>query len=127
MRAQVGIIQSALIWVGAFSVGLLLQGPVASAVDKTCNGNFQNCVGTSSKDVLTGGDLPQQFYGQGNDDTIRANGGTDYADGSTGDDTIKGGNATDLLEGAGGNDIVEGEGAGDIYGSPGSYEPALFR
>lgn len=59
--------------------------------------NFENVIGTSSDDIITGNNDGNIFYG---------NDGTDTIDGGSGDDFLFGGAGSDEIFGGAGNDII---------------------
>ena len=100
---------------------------------------FENVVGSSHKDVLSGSDAANRLWGLDGDDTLsgedgddqlaggaghdilHGNAGRDDVSGGAGDDDIYGGDGNDMLDGGEGNDLLYGLGGDDMLdGGPGS-------
>ena len=96
-------------------------GPGTYADDDTfpTGGNFENLIGSSRDDDLTGDGEPNVIDGGSGNDRIRSSGGAD---------TLKGGSGTDVIDGSGDGDKVEGGPGSDRLSGSGadflSYEGA---
>ena len=73
--------------------------------------NFENVIGSSGADKLTGNDDPNTLEGGDGNDEIAGGGGNDILEGGDGNDEIAGGGGSDILEGGEGTDTLGG-GAG---------------
>jgi len=82
---------------------------------------FENILGSSYNDTLTGDDGYNYIEGRDGDDILDGGRGGDHLVGSAGDDTLWGGNARDLLDGGDGNDYLLGQQGNDrILGGNGN-------
>ena len=74
--------------------------------------NFENALGGSGNDQITGNAANNVLSGNGGDDTITGNGGNDVLIGGIGNDTLKGISGRNILIGGTGADLLLG-GTGD--------------
>jgi Ca2+-binding RTX toxin-like protein len=70
--------------------------------------------GSQANDTMTGGALPDVFFGNGGDDSITGGDGNDTIDGGAGDDNINGGDDDDSIIGGTGSDSLNGGDDDDI-------------
>ena len=99
-------------------VTVTLNGTVAGPgtyADGDTNSNFENLIGSSRDDDLTGDGEANVIDGAGGNDTI-AGGGS-----STGMDTLKGGSGNDVITGGGTSKVEGGSGNDRLIGSPGDF------
>jgi Ca2+-binding RTX toxin-like protein len=109
-------------WLGANGNGTT----TAAGIGTDTYSNFENMIGGSAGDLLTGNSLANvidgragndRLYGGGGADTL--NGGlpnsldVDLIDGGAGDDTVNGGGGADILRGGLGADTINGGEGGD--------------
>jgi len=87
--------------------------------------DFENIIGGSGNDALTGNNLANQLSGGGGEDSLAGGIGNDSLYGGDGGDTLDGGAGNDVMAGGGGNDyffvdskkdvIVEKKGEGEDF------------
>lgn len=70
--------------------------------------NFQEVVGSSFRDIITGDDNDNSLFGMGGDDIIEGGGGADRLEGGDGRDWLLGQNGDDTLVGGSGSDTLDG-------------------
>jgi Ca2+-binding RTX toxin-like protein len=92
------------------NTGLATSGGVGT---DTIN-NFENIVGSSFNDNLTGNANENSIFGGNGNDTIDGQGGNDVLLGQIGNDSIQGGTGEDLIEGGDGADTLSGGGDNDL-------------
>ncbi len=85
--------------------------------------NFENAIGGSANDSITGNSSVNVLTGNGGNDTLIGNDNDDWLYGGDGNDLLKGGNGNDrlngnnqddVLQGGIGDDIVDGEAGNDL-------------
>jgi Ca2+-binding RTX toxin-like protein len=77
--------------------------------------------GYHGADTMIGGALPDQFWGEDDNDTLSGNGGNDILLGGNGIDTLNGGLGSDALNGGADRDtLAGGAGVDAVTGGPGS-------
>lgn len=76
--------------------------------------NFENVIGSSYDDSLSGNALDNRIDGGDGDDTISASTGNDVVLGGDGNDSVRGGGGNDVISGGEGDDVLQGEGNNDI-------------
>jgi len=74
----------------------------------------EGVTGSSSGDVIVGGNGNDRIYALDGSDTVSAGGGYDLVNGGAGNDTIYAGDACDILIGGAGDDILYGEADNDM-------------
>lgn len=74
---------------------------------------FENLVGTTGNDSLTGTNDDNMLAGGRGQDTLIANAGDDEVLGGNGVDALFGRNGNDMLDGGNGNDVLSGENGND--------------
>jgi Ca2+-binding RTX toxin-like protein len=80
--------------------------------------NFENIVGSSGNDVITGSDAPNTIGGANGNDEIHGADGNDTLDGGSGDDSLYGERNNDRLLGGTGTNHLEGGSHDDTYFYP---------
>ena len=85
-------------------------GPGTYAEGDT-NSNFENLIGSSRDDELTGDGEANIIDGGAGNDTIAGGGGADTLKGGSGSDVISGGSDGDKVEGGSGSDRLSGSGS----------------
>lgn len=76
--------------------------------------NFENVIGGSGNDVITGDAGDNVLHGGNGDDTLNGGAGNDTLYGDAGNDTLNGGSGNDILIGGGGNNSLSGGAGADI-------------
>lgn len=76
---------------------------------------FQNVLGSSVGDAITGNDAPNSLLGNGGNDTIYGLAGNDTLGGGAGDDTLGGGTGNDSITGGTGSDSMIGGNNDDTF------------
>lgn len=83
-------------------------------------GNNSNVRGGSGNDTIFSGSGDDTVDGEGDNDVITDDGGTNDLQGGSGNDTITAGSGDDTIDGEGNNDIINaGEGNNDVQGGSG--------
>ncbi|WP_298194826.1 calcium-binding protein [Novosphingobium sp.] len=78
-------------------------------------------IGNGLNNVITGNSGTDRLFGGGGDDTLIGGNGNDYLSGGRGRDTLLGGNGDDTLNGGAGNDLLDGGiGADNLFGGRGN-------
>ncbi len=110
---------------GPFTIVLAEDGsititpaPAIVAVD------FENVVGSSGNDTITGNSLSNYLDGGPGNDTIDGKGGNDVIVGGDGDDTLAGGMGNDCVVGNAGNDLLDESAPLNADGTP-AYSAAI--
>jgi Ca2+-binding RTX toxin-like protein len=85
------------------------------SLDLNSSASFENLLGGSGADSLTGNDLANLIDGSAGDDTLSGRDGADLLLGGGGADQLRGNRGDDALEGGGGNDGLEGGLGQDTY------------
>ena len=94
------------------------------------SGNFENVIGGSGNDQITGNGANNLLSGLGGNDTITANEGSDILLGGEGNDTLKGTGGRNILIGGTGGDLLQGGTGGDLLLSGSSIfetDPAILQ
>ncbi len=86
-----------------------------SSLRDTIIGGFENVIGSTGDDTLTGNNLDNILEGGVGVDTLTGGVGADTLEGGAGTDTLEGGEGTDTLEGGAGTDTLEGGDGADTY------------
>ncbi|MEM7213883.1 MAG: calcium-binding protein, partial [Pseudomonadota bacterium] len=84
--------------------------------------NFEDVIGSSGDDTITGNDEANVLQGEDGNDHISGLGDTDEIDGGIGDDTLVGGKGDDVVTGGTGNDLLvwnNGDGSDFMDGGAG--------
>jgi Ca2+-binding RTX toxin-like protein len=76
--------------------------------------NFENVIGSSFDDTLSGNSGANRIDGGEGNDTISAATGNDTVNAGDGNDSVRGGGGNDVINGDAGNDTLLGEGGNDI-------------
>ena len=76
--------------------------------------DFENAVGSASKDNITGNELSNTLKAGKGNDNVKGGGGDDTVRGAAGNDTLRGGTGDDDLYGGAGNDSLFGGGGTDL-------------
>ena len=94
------------------------------------SGNFENVIGGSGNDQITGNAANNLLSGLGGNDTITANEGSDILLGGEGNDTLQGVSGRNILIGGTGGDLLQGGTGGDLMLSDSSIfetDPAILQ
>ena len=86
--------------------------------------NFENAIGGSGNDSITGNGSVNILMGNGGNDTLIGNDNDDWLYGGDGNDLLKGGNGNDRLNGNNQDDILQG-GVGDDIVAGGAGNDSL--
>ena len=70
------------------------------------DGNFENAIGTTGNDVISGSDAANSLIGDFGDDMLAGGNGDDVIHGGHGNDSLDGGRGADLIDGGDGSDLV---------------------
>ena len=120
LRGQRGT-RDKVAFVGAPSgVTVSLQGGSAGGWGADSLTGFEEVIGSTHSDRITGDHLSNELDGGGGNDNIRGLGGADRLLGRGGQDTLNGGDGPDTLVGDAAHDVLDG-GAGDdrLFGADG--------
>lgn len=111
------------------TVDLALKGPQDTGHGKDTFKGIEAIQSDAGRDVLSGGNKDDYFFGMGGKDVLSGRGGDDYLDGGRGrdrlfggegDDYLVGGRAGDRLYGGNGADLLNGGGGKDrLFGGAG--------
>jgi len=92
--------------------------------------HFENAIGGSGNDQLTGNAANNLLVGNGGNDTLSGGGGNDILLGGQGNDTLKGNSGRNLLIGGVGGDLLQGGTDGDLLLSGSTLfesDPAILQ
>jgi Ca2+-binding RTX toxin-like protein len=92
--------------------------------------NFENAIGGSGNDQITGNAANNLLIGNAGNDTLTGNGGNDILLGGDGNDVLKGTSGRNLLIGGTGGDLLQGGTDGDLLLSGSSLfetDPAILQ
>jgi Ca2+-binding RTX toxin-like protein len=91
---------------------------------------FENIIGTSSNDTLTGDGAINNLNGAAGSDLINGGGGNDVLSGDSalggGDDTLNGGDGEDALLAYDGNDVLNGGAGADVIQGGDNIDTAIY-
>ena len=98
----------------------------ALGLQATVDGPFNDVVGTSGNDTLTGTDQADSIQGLGGDDLLRGEGGHDALFGGQGNDLLEGGTGSDSMYGGAGDDTIHGTLGADVLNGGAGADTFVF-
>jgi len=88
--------------------------------------NFENAIGGSGDDTITGTAGANTIEGGDGNDSVLGGGGNDLLGGDAGADVIEGGIGNDSMYGGGGNDVLIGGSGNDLFNGGAGYDTADY-